>query len=525
MFKPPCDDGVVRGAPPATPCTEVVGRAVLVATILGSSMAFIDGSAVNVALPALQEALAATIVDAQWVVEAYALTLAALMLTGGLLGDRWGRRRVYAAGLVLFAASSVWCGMAPDVGQLIAARGLQGIGGALLVPGSLALISTAFSHAQRGAAIGTWAGATAITAALGPILGGWLVEHASWRGIFFINVPLAAVALGILLAKVPETIPDRSHPRLDWLGAVLASLGLGGVVYGLIESQRLGLIHPAVVTTIAGGVLGLGIFVLWERTAREPMLPLRLFRSSTFLGANTLTLLLYAGLGGALFFFPFNLIQVQGYSATAAGGAFVPFILIMFVLSRWAGGLTGRYGARIPLIVGPLVAAVGFSLFTLPRVGGTYWGTFFPAVVVLGLGMAVSVAPLTTAVMNAVSHDRAGMASGVNNAVSRVAGLVSVAVMGIVLLRVFRHDMVTALADTALPAGVRETMEGEFTQLGAMTVPAELDAPLAARVQEAIRMAFVAGFRTVMWTAAGLAAASAVVAALTLEGRSPEGGR
>jgi hypothetical protein len=249
------------------------------------------------------------------------------------------------------------------------------------------------------------------------------------------------------------------------------------------------------------------------------MLPLGLFRSSTFSGANALTLLLYAGLGGALFFFPFNLIQVQGYSATAAGAAFVPFILIMFVLSRWAGGLTARYGARLPLILGPLVAAVGFSLFTIPSVGGSYWETFFPAVVVLGLGMAVSVAPLTTAVMNAVSHDRAGIASGVNNAVSRVAGLVSVAIMGVVLLGVFRQELSSALADPSIPAAVRDAVRGSAAELGAMAISALESGPAVATARAAVEGAFVSGFRTVMWTAAALAAASAVTAALTIERR------
>jgi predicted MFS family arabinose efflux permease len=345
------------------------------------------------------------------------------------------------------------------------------------------------------------------------------VEHVSWRGIFFINLPLAAVAVAIAIIGVPASTSGRSDDSLDLPGAVLATLGLGGVVFGLIESQRLGFAHVPVLVALAGGAVLLVSFVLWENRTGQPMLPLGLFRSSTFSGANALTLLLYAGLGGALFFFPFNLIQVQGYSATAAGAAFVPFILIMFVLSRWAGGLTARYGARLPLILGPLVAAVGFSLFTIPSVGGSYWETFFPAVVVLGLGMAVSVAPLTTAVMNAVSHDRAGIASGVNNAVSRVAGLVSVAIMGVVLLGVFRQELSSALADPSIPAAVRDAVRGSAAELGAMAISALESGPAVATARAAVEGAFVSGFRTVMWTAAALAAASAVTAALTIERR------
>lgn len=516
MHKPPCDEGVVRGTAAGTACTARVGRAVLAAAILGSSLAFIDGSAVNVALPALQETLGASIVDAQWVVEAYALTLAALMLTGGSLGDHYGRRRIYMLGLGLFAIASAWCGVAPDVSQLIAARAVQGVGGALLVPGSLALISSTFADEQRGRAIGTWAGATAITAAIGPVMGGWFTEQVSWRGIFFINLPLAAVALLILRTRVPEPPLPPQSTRLDLPGTVLASLGLGGIIFGLIESQQLGLTARPVLLALLGGTSAMIGFLVWERRSEHPMLPLRMFRSSTFSGANALTLLLYAGLGGALFYFPFNLIQVQGYSATAAGAAFVPFILIMFLLSRWAGGLVEKYGARPPLVVGPVIAALGFALFTLPGIGGTYWETFFPAVAVLGLGMAVSVAPLTTAVMNAVGEDRVGVASGVNNAVSRVAGLVAVAAMGMLLLAIFRQEVTVALSGSEVPQVARDMVSAQMTQMGAIDV-STLGGDLAANVRLVIQEAFVRGFRGVMWVAAALAALSALTAAFSIE--------
>src|SRR5437773_8389688 len=317
----PCDQAVIRAGATAVPCAKSSAPWILAATILGSSMAFIDGTVVNVALPALQDNLNATVVDVQWVVESYGLFLAALILVGGSMGDRFGRRRVFCAGAALFALASIWCGVAPGVGQLIVARAVQGVGGALLVPGSLAIISASFSEERRGKAIGTWSGFTAITAAIGPVIGGWLIQHVSWRAVFFIDVPLALVVLGISYWRVPESRDDAGGKRLGWFGACLATMGLGAVVYGLIESSRLGFAHPVVLVALFIGVLSLALFVLVEARSRNPMLPLTLFRSRDFGGANLLTLFLYAALAGALFFLPINLIQVQGYSATQAGAA------------------------------------------------------------------------------------------------------------------------------------------------------------------------------------------------------------
>ncbi|MBD0335801.1 MAG: MFS transporter [Cyanobacteria bacterium Co-bin13] len=516
-IKPPCDEGVIRAKPCSAPCQRNDRAWVLVATILGSSMAFIDSTVVNVALPTLQAQLNATVADVQWVVESYALFVAALILVGGSLGDHYGRRRIFVLGVALFAIASLWCGLAPTVGQLIWARGVQGIGGALLIPGSLAIIGASFPTEQRGGAIGLWSGFTAITSAAGPVLGGWLIEAFSWRWVFLINLPLAAAVIVISLWRVPES-RDPEAAGLDWLGALLAIAGLGSIVYGLLEYANVGL-TGAVVGATAAGILILGCFLWLESRLVSPMMPLSLFRSSTFSGANLLTLLLYAALGGALFFLPFNLIQVQGYSATAAGAALAPFPIIMFFLSRWSGGLVGRYGARLPLMVGPAIAAVGFGLMMLPGIGGSYWVTFFPAVVVLGLGMAVCVAPLTTAVMNAVAVKNVGAASGVNNAVSRVASLLAIALFGILMLHRFSDSLDQRLTSLQLSTSAQQFLEAQRVNLAAAALPPGLSREVESALNTAIAAAFVDGFRSVMGIAAGLAITSAIAAALMIERR------
>lgn len=508
----------VRAAPGPAAAREGAGAWVLAAAIAGSSMVFVDGTVVNVALPVLQRTLGADVADAQWVVEAYALFLAALLLVGGSLGDRFGRRKVFGAGVLVFALASAACGAAPGVEWLIAARAAQGIGGALLVPGSLALISAAFPARERGRAIGTWSGATAIFTALGPVLGGWLVENASWRWIFFLNVPLAALTLAVLAFRVPESRDEDAPERLDVPGAVLATAGLGGLVFGLIESSRLGWTSPVVLASLAVGAAGLAAFVAVEARSPAPMMPLELFRSRTFAGANLLTLLLYAALGGAMFFLPFNLIDVQGYSATAAGAAFLPFIVLMFALSRWSGGLVDRYGARLPLTVGPLVAAAGFALHARPGVGGSYWSAWLPAILVLGLGMAISVAPLTTAVMGAVEVRHAGVASGVNNAVSRAAGLLAIAGLGIVALAAFNASLDRRLGALGVPEPVVHALAPERIRLAAAEAPPGVEGALRRSINLAIDHAFVDAFRAVMLIAAALAVLSALAAFLTIGG-------
>ena len=516
-IKQPGDEGAIGAQPVVTPSAQ---RWVLVATILGSSMASIDSTIVNVALPTLQTALGATVTDVQWVVEAYALFVAALILVGGALGDRFGRRRILMLGVSLFTLASVWCGLSASVGQLIWARSIQGIGGALLIPGSLAIISATFPPAQRGRAIGVWSGFTSMTSAIGPVVGGWLIEHASWHWLFFINVPTSAIVLGTSLWQVPESRDLEASPKLDWVGAVLVVVGLGGIVYGLIESSSQGFGAVRVWGAIAIGTICLGVFIIVESRLAAPMMPLHLFRSRTFAGANLLTLLLYAALGGAFFFIPFNLIQVQHYPPTAAGAALIPFPMLMFLLSRWAGGLVDRYGARLPLVIGPTIAAVGLGLMTVPSIGGSYWTTFFPAVIVLGLGMAICVAPLTTTVMGAVDPRYAGAASGINNAVARMAGLLAIAGMGIVVANIFNASLTARTIPLALSPSARQFLDLQRINLAAAQLPPGLSPETSAALRSAVSLAFVDGFRGVMWIAAGLAIASAAIAAVRLEGSS-----
>jgi len=510
-MKQPCDEVLMRTGALGLPCAESSRPWVLAATILGSSMAFIDSTVVNVALPALQSDLHATMVDVQWVIESYGLFLSALILVGGALGDSLGRRKMFLLGVIGFAVASSGCGFSFSIKSLLLWRSIQGIAAAFLVPGSLAIISSSFDEKSRGKAIGTWAGFTTITMAFGPVVGGWLIEHASWHWIFFLNIPLAAFILIISFWHVPES--RSSDPgSVDWPGASIATFGLAGLVYGFLESAILGWRHPRVLGTLIFGVGSLALFVFVEMRVKTPMVPLKLFRSASFSGANLLTLFLYSALGIFFFLFPLNLIQIQKYSATATGAAALPMILLMFLLSRWSGGLINRYGPKIPLIVGPLIAAVGFFLFAVPDVRARYWIAFFPAFVVLGLGMAISVPPLTTLVMNSVEQQRAGTASGINNAVARAAGVLAVAVLGAVMAAAFAHSLRGSLANLNLNVGIVHQLQSNVAKLGSLDAPPGVDSQTAAAIRSAVADAFIFGFRLVVLVCAVLAIGSAGVA-------------
>jgi EmrB/QacA subfamily drug resistance transporter len=441
----PCDEQAIRATRGAADCAAQQKRWVLAATILASVIAYTDESVVNVALPAIARGFATSVAVVQWVVNAYTLCLAALLLLGGAAGDRFGRRTMFMAGICVFAVASLWCGFAPDATQLVAARAVQGIGAALLIPCSLAIIGATFPESERGAAIGTWAGFSSLASAIGPLLGGWIVDHLSWPVIFLINPVLALPALLIAWRHVPDSRDPEAPPSLDWLGALLAFVGLGSVTFALIALPDAGWRAPTFLAPLAVGLPLLAVFIWHERRTAAPMMPLGLFRSATFSGINAMTLFLYAALGGAFFLLPFGLIQVHGTSATAAGAVFLPFTVIMGVLSRWAGGLLDKVGARLPLIVGSTLTAFGFGLLALAGPATPYWLAFLVPVTVIGLGMVITVAPLTTAVINAVPDHQTGIASGINNAVATVANLFAIAIFGAIALNLFSSDIASGI--------------------------------------------------------------------------------
>ena len=510
LICPPSDTGVIRGAPETPGCVSHAKRWVLTATILGSSVAFIEASVINVALPAIQQGLDASSGQMQWIASVYTLFLAALTLSAGSAGDRFGRRRLFMLGLAILALASAAASLAATPGQLIIARAVQGLGSALLVPNSLSLLSAAFPRLERGRAIGTWSAATALTSSGGPILGGFLVDTASWRSVFVLVVPLALGTLAITLLRVPDVRIGKQRPAVDWLGAGLATLALGALIFGIITlpggSRALG--------ALGVGLVFLAAFAWHETRTSSPMTPPHLFRSPTFVGANLLTLLLYFALTGVFFVLPFVLVRVHGYSATATGAAYVPFALLVGGLSRWSGGLADRFGPRLPLVAGPLVTAAGFLLFVLPGLDGAYWTSFFPPMVLVGLGMAVTVAPLTSTVMSAVDESETGVASGVNNTVARLAALLAVAIVGLVALEVFGRALSERLATVELSPAVRAALA---LDLGMVHLPDVATVSERAAVDHAAAEALVTSFRWVAVLCAMLAAVAGLVAHLLIE--------
>ncbi len=460
-------------------------------------MTFIDGTAVNVALPAMQLSFHAGAAAMQWIIEAYALFLSALLLIGGSLGDTFGRRRIFVLGIVIFAAASLACALAQTIAQIEIARCVQGAGAALAVPGSLALITAHFDDAQRGRAIGTWSGFAAITAAIGPLLGGWLAQYASWRYVFLINVPLAVLVIVVAQLRVPESRDEADPPAIDIAGSLLATLGLGSLTYGLIRLQSNGP-DTTTITALVASVVLLAAFVACERFGRAPMMPLGIFRNATFTAANVYTFLLYAALGGGLYFVPFDLQNAQGYTPTAAGAAMLPFIIIMFLSSRWSGGLVAKIGARIPMFVGAIVAGFGFLAYARIGLGESYWISFFPASAILGIGGALFVAPLTTTVMTALGDARAGIASGINNAVSRVAGLIALAALGIVLAATLGAHLDKNIPTLGLAPRTIATLNRDKNFLATGKAPPSLPQPDRTRVQSALNLAYNQAFQRTM---------------------------
>jgi len=502
--------------------TTTTEKWVLVATILASSIAFIDSSALDVAASSLQTDLNISATQLLWVINSYTLMLAALILIGGSLGDHYGRKRVFMIGIGVFAAASLVCGLAQNVGVLIAARTVQGIGGALMVPGSLAILSASFSPERRGMAIGTWSTFSTLTTLMGPVLGGWLAEQGLWRVVFFINLPLAAFTLFVLATRVPESRDSTAAKQLDLPGALLVTLGLAGITYGFTEAPGLGFGHPRILFTLGGGILGLLAFVYVEMHSAHPMVPLKLFKSRTFSGTNALTLLLYAALGGLPFFFLLNLQKVQEYPADVAALTFLPLGILLAIMSRRMGRLVDQVGARLPLTIGPALAGVGFFLFALPGITsgpGSYFTTYFPAVVLLGIGMGITVAPLTTAVVGSAPAESSGTASGINNAVARTARVLAIAIFGAIALAAFKGTLESRTADLGLSEEARSSLSIEASKLADAVAPTGLDAAQTSAVEAAIDLAFIDTFRLLALISAGLAWGSAVLAWLIVDGR------
>ncbi|MEM9530559.1 MAG: MFS transporter [Pseudomonadota bacterium] len=504
----PCDQSVATG-PRAVQCAERQRRWVLVAAVLGSSLAFVEGSIVNLALPALQADQGWGSIETQWIVNGYLLALGSLMLIGGALGDRVGQKAAFIVGLLLFGIASLACALANSFGLLLGARIVQGVGAALLVPTSLALINVHFDQERRPRAIGIWAGASALTTALGPVLGGVLVDELGWRSVFFAIVPFAAAAIAVAALRLPASVESRSD-KLDWPGALLLLATLLLISLALIDPR----LNSANLALVAGGAVLFVGFLRWESISSSPMIPLDLFRNRIFSGANALTVALYFALGGALYFIPFNLIQIQGYSAVAAGSAFLPMTLLLGFGSAFASDQLRRVSPRSVLTVGALLAAGGFALFAKPGVESSYLQDWLPGILLLAVGMTLCVAPLTTVVMASIDAQRSGVASGINNTAARLAGVVAIALLTGIAVAVFDGTLQSQLASLELTAATQTELLAKTHLLAELAAPVQVENPSV--INEVIRASYVAAFRVLMIICALSALLAATLAWLTL---------
>lgn len=498
---------------------STAGKWIMVSTILASSMAFIDGTALNVVLPALQKSLQASGADLFWILNAYLLMLASLILIGGSLGDKLGRKKVFMTGIFIFICGSALCGIAPGVTYLIAFRIVQGIGGALMIPGSLSLISSSINPDERGKAIGTWSAFTTVVTMGGPVLGGALADAGLWRYIFFINVPIGVMALIMLWLKVSETKDEGSDQTLDFPGAVAIALGLALLTFGFLRAPAVGWGNWQVYITLTVGILLLIAFTIIEKVSKHPMMPLQLFTNPTFTGANLLTLFLYAGLGAGMLFMSLNMVQVQGYSQLQSGLTFLPFTIMMISLARFAGGLADKFGPRMLLICGPATAGVGLLMLSFIKQSngpGDYWTTFFPGVIVFGLGVSFTVAPLTAAVMGSVSDHFSGTASGVNNAMSRIAGVFANAIFGALAVLFFSGALQPKLQDINLSTQQKQEIMAQSANLGNAHVPNDITTDEQA-MKKMFHESFISAYSKIMRTSAGLAFLGALMGAVFIK--------
>jgi EmrB/QacA subfamily drug resistance transporter len=499
------------------------GKWIMVSSILASSMAFIDGTALNVVLPSLQKSLNATGTDLFWILDAYLLMLAALILIGGSLGDRLGRKKVFMLGVLIFICGSAACGFAPGVTWLVIFRAIQGIGGALMIPGSLSLISSSINAAERGKAIGTWSAFTTLVTMGGPALGGALGDAGLWRFIFFINVPLGLAALLILGLNVKESRDEDGDHKLDYPGAITIALGLALLTFGFLRIPAIGIHMPEVYLSLFFGLILLVLFVVIENKSKHPMMPLELFSNLTFSGANLLTFFLYAGLGAGMLFMSLNMVQVQGYSQLESGLIFLPFTFLMISIARYAGSIADKHGPRLLLIAGPLITGAGLLVLSFIKQtnGATdYWKTFFPGILVFGFGMSLTVAPLTAAVMGSVSDHLSGTASGVNNAVSRIAGVFTNAVFGTLAILFFSGALQHQIAPMSLNPGQRTAIMAQSTDLGNAHVPKNIAPKDKPAILKIYHNSFIAMYSIIMKIAAGLGFLGALMAFIFIRNKA-----
>ncbi|MEQ9440192.1 MAG: MFS transporter [Cyclobacteriaceae bacterium] len=491
------------------------GRWILTSTILASSMAFIDSTALNVILPSLQQDLQADGTDIFWILNAYLLMLASLILVGGAMGDKLGRKKVFMVGIVIFMIASVACGLSSNVDWLIVARGVQGIGGALMIPGSLSLISAAFHQKEKGKAIGTWSAITTLVTVGGPILGGALGDLGLWRGIFYINIPIGLLSLLVLHFKVPESSDGRPDQRLDYEGAFAIAAGLALLTFGFLKIPEVGWGHWKVYVSLILGSLCMIGFIWIERRQQYPMVPLRLFRDRTFTGANLLTFFLYAALAIAMLFLSLNLIQIQGYQQMQAGMIMLPFTIVMASLARWVGSLVDRFGPRWLLVSGATVTGFGFLWFSL--IGQTqgpseFWTTYLPGIIIFAIGMSFTVVPLTTTVMGAVQDQHSGTASGINNSMTRIANVFANAIIGAMAVVLFTKFLETPVQALPLAEEAKMAVMEQAASLGDAQVPDKVPQAYQSVVQDAYRQSFILMFNRVMQISTGLAWLSALAA-------------
>ncbi len=497
------------------------GRWTMFSTILATSMAFIDGSALNVILPSLQQDLSANGVDLFWVLNSYLLMLAALIIVGGSLGDKLGRVKVFKYGILVFTIGSALCGLSQDITQLIIFRTIQGIGGAFMIPGSLSIISAVFSKEEKGKAIGTWSATTTIVTICGPVLGGALADAGLWRLIFFINLPFGLLSILALHFKVPESKqPDAS--KIDWYGASALVLSLAALTFGFLEMPELGFQHPLVITSLVLGTIFLIAFLIIEKKVNDPMVPLDMFANKTFSGVNLLSFFLYAGMGATMLFLSLNIIQVQGYSQFQAGLTFLPFSFIMVLAARKMGELTSTYGARRFLIIGPTITGLGMVWFSfIETTGGpsTYWSTYFPPFLVFAIGIAITVVPLTTAVMACVDDSKSGIASGINNSVTRISGTFMNAVLGAIVILVFGNYVLEGMESLSVSGAIKDQVMQEASKLGEAVASSEFSAQMQDSINTIYDNSFISVYKMVCWISAFLAFLSAGIAFFMVESK------